>query len=94
MKKVFKFVLPHQARPVVKMQKGAQILSVQIQMEQICIWALVDPSAEMEDRSFSVIGTGHEIFDPHETGWDLKYLDSVQLQGGAFVFHVFELIPN
>ena len=47
------------------MHKGAKILCVQVQehfmKERPCIWALVDPQAEKEERHFKVYGTGHEI---------------------------------
>lgn len=45
----------------IEMPKGAEILSAQLQNDIICIWALVDPSAEKETRNFSLVGTGHHI---------------------------------
>jgi hypothetical protein len=79
--------------------KGAEILHIHTQkdflshsnIENICFWALVDPSEpESEVRTFEIRGTGHEI--QFEMGYDLKYVSTVHLEGGALVFHIFEVV--
>ena len=88
---IWKYVL----RPTcaLEMPKGAQILSVHAQIspvkEDICIWALLDPTQPKETREFSVFGTGH----PVPPGTNMKFLGTAFLNNGALVFHVFEVLP-
>jgi hypothetical protein len=73
---------------VVPMPKGAKILSVANQYGKMVAYALVDPQADREDRVLEVVGTGHE---PNFTEDDNpKFLGTVVLQGGEFMFHIFE----
>lgn len=87
-KVVYKYMLGQVS--AIKMPKGAQILTVKEQGDEIFLWALVDPLAESEQRNFVVFGTGHEIYDYAEDG--MKYLGTVHLDSGRLVFHVFELL--
>lgn len=59
-KTVFKYTL-RPASGVIQMPKGAQVLSVHVQNGDPHLWALVDPSAEVETREFQIVGTGHPI---------------------------------
>ena len=63
---------------------GARVLSVGMQGEQPCLWAMVEPSNTPEARSFAVVGTGHPL--PSGTA---TYLDTFQQP--PFVWHLFEL---
>ena len=83
MKTIWKFELPKQGN--VEMPKGAEILTVQTQNEKPCIWALVNPDAEKEERAFVIYGTGHYF-----QLIDYKYIGTFQLNEGRLVFHVFE----
>lgn len=49
------------------------------------MWALVDPEAPCEVRTFRILGTGYI-----ELGAPGQHLGSFQLNDGALVFHVFE----
>jgi len=82
---IWKFTLQATDIQTIKMPKGAKILCVQTQNEIPCLWAIVDPSASMEDRTFSIYGTGHNI-----DGYDRKYLGTFQLLKGNFIGHLFE----
>lgn len=73
-----------------KMPKGAEILTAQTQGELICIWALVDPLSEKEDRYFEVFGTGENI--PYDMGIERKHIGTVQFANGLLIWHVFERI--
>lgn len=73
---------------VVNMPVGAQVLTVQMQYGEPRLWALVDPNAPKADRRFQVVGTGHK-FNPKPSA---HYLGTFQMQSGAFVFHVFEVV--
>lgn len=85
---VFKYVL-EPGVSAITIPEGAEILTVQVQREQLVLWALVDPTAPTEIREFRVMGTGHEIGP--EIGPDRHtYVGTAQLMGGALVMHVFE----
>lgn len=90
-KTIWKFELETTDNQEIKMPVGAEILTVQVQGETLCLWALVDPSAEKETRHFEMIGTGHPI--NYNTGVSRVYIGSYQLLGGELVFHVFEPTP-
>jgi hypothetical protein len=68
------------------MPKGAQLLSVAMQGDVPCIWAIVDPAAPKEMRKFHLSGTGHELDEQYTKA---LYVGSFQMKGGALVFHLF-----
>ncbi len=71
------------------MPVGAEILDIQSQHDDMCIWAVVEPNKERETRGFFVVGTGHPL--PPDAG---DYLSSVQHRIGntILVWHIFEEI--
>lgn len=85
MAQVWKWLLEMTDENTIEMPEGASVLSVQVQHEHPCLWALVRPDAPRIQRRFRIVGTGHE-FDP--TG--LTYVGTFQLYGGELVFHLFE----
>lgn len=85
MKTIWKFEVPDKHSFTVDVPKGAVFLSVQTQHGEPMMWWLVDPTAAKEKRVFDVVGTGWD-FDP--TG--LTFLGTYQVDGGTFVFHLFE----
>lgn len=85
MKVIYKYPLVVAGEQQVEMPKGAQLLTVQVQREVFCVWAIVDTDAEKEQRTISIIGTGHPLADAAS----LDYLGSAQLSD-ALIFHVFE----
>lgn len=87
-KKIFKYELFTHGAEKVLMPEGAGILCVQNQRESPSIWAIVDTEAPLEERTFVTIATGH----PYPEGFNMNYIGTYQLSGGAFVYHVFELI--
>jgi hypothetical protein len=84
MKMIWKWTLTQAT--TIDMPQGAQVLDVQVQHGEPQLWALVDPNAPKVKREFNVYGTGHDL--PHNPG---TYVGTFQMQGGAFVFHVFEV---
>ncbi len=81
---IWKFELPVEDNIVVRMPDGAQIISVDVQREIPCLWAIVDPAAALVDRNFVLRGTGHEL------GIVGGHVGSFLLYSGAIVFHLFE----
>jgi hypothetical protein len=96
MKTIWKYsTLPDnefQEKFTLKMPKGAEILTVQIDQKDNTpsIWVMVETDAPMEERYFELYGTGHEIYV--DMGIERKYLGTYQYQRGAFVGHIFERI--
>lgn len=82
MKTIFKYPLL-EASQTVLMPKGAQVLCVQMQGGNPCIWALVDDRVAGGLRTFRFYGTGHNM--PPNPG---EYIGTVQ--GSGLVFHLFE----
>jgi hypothetical protein len=69
------------------MPEGARPLSVQVQDEKACLWAIVDETSSIVRQHFAVVGTGHDL-PANVAEW--VFLDTFQTRGG-FVFHVFEV---
>lgn len=86
---IYKYVL-HPDTPCQQIHKGGVILSAHEQFGDICIWVKVDTDQPLENRMFNVYGTGHFISDTDK----LVFIDTVVLQDGAFIFHVFEKLTN
>lgn len=91
---IWKFPLKVTDYQKISLPKGAEILSVQSQNQFPCIWAIVDSAvdAETEEREFEVFGTGHPYYNNVHFGQEHKFIGTFQLNGGAFVGHLFELV--
>jgi hypothetical protein len=87
-KSIWKFELrPAVTFQTVSMPPNSVVLTAQVQREKICVWALVDPNdVGRVDYPVWVHCTGHPVRDAAIQG---RYVASVQLAGGALVFHVF-----
>jgi hypothetical protein len=86
---IWKFPLKIDDRQIIKMPIYAEILTVQkVQNGTPCIWVLVDPEGETEERNFEIFGTGNPIYV--DMGVDRKYIGT--FQDSIFVWHLFERI--
>lgn len=88
MKTIWKYHIPISGLIPVEMPKGAKFLTVQVQNEAACVWALVSPSADNETRYLEVHGTGTPIHG--DMGIERKYIGTFQQP--PFVWHLFERI--
>ena len=70
-----------------EMPKDAKILSAQLQHNEFCVWALVDPEKEKEIRTIEIFGTGLPF---NVSDGKYKFIDTIQ--HGWFVGHIFEII--
>jgi hypothetical protein len=68
----------------IDLPKGGKILTVQVQVGLIALWALVDPSAPTDRITIEIFGTGHEVTDGTR-----EYLGTVQQVGCALIWHIF-----
>jgi hypothetical protein len=88
MKCIWKFVLdPPSLNVQVPMPLGSEIVAVREQHDLVCMWALVDPEADREIRTFAVFGTG-DILPPR----NLEFRGCAHLYGRKLVLHVFEVV--
>lgn len=88
MKKIFKYELETTDIQHFYLPIGAEILCLQTQDEIPCIWALVEPDAELKLRTFEIFGTGHDVPDSEKRR---RYIGTYQLRKGMLVFHCFEI---
>ena len=88
MEKIYKYPLELTGYQVLKLPMGAQILTVQTQNGKPFLWALVNTKKEETDFEIEILGTGDQITGTNER----KYISTFQLNGGEFVFHVFQYL--
>ena len=83
---IYKYKL-QPGRTVLDLPDGAKVLTVQMQGDDACLWALVEPHKPTGSRFFDVYGTGHPA--PADPG---DYVATFQQRNawGALVFHVFD----
>lgn len=84
-KTIWKFQIEPNDIIKVDMPIGAEVLTVQTQFEQPCIWAIVNPKAKTETRTFRMADTGHPVNENVK-----KYIGTFQLMSGQLIFHLFE----
>lgn len=86
--RIWKYVLQAETTQAVMIPWQSQILCVAAQGEDVCLWALVNPSLQVEPRVIEVYGTGHEMKSAplHKSR---RYIGTAHLSNGL-VFHVFE----
>ena len=92
METIWKFELESTQLQAIEMPLDAEILTVQVQDNIPCIWALVDPTKKTGKRVFDIFGTGCDITSGG--GIDREYIGTYQVNNGMFVFHVFEYIVS
>lgn len=82
---IYKYTMPQHENVVLDLPKGAQVLSVLNQREDLVLYAKVDPdTSEIEPQQFAVRGTGHRF-----TGEEGTFIGTVSFMGGSFILHVF-----
>jgi len=86
MKTIYKYPIKGVGAQAIPMPEGAKILTVQVQGDTPCLWALVEVDAPPRDRVILVYGTSH----PADEAEAERYIGTFQLSGGPLVFHVFE----
>ncbi len=82
---IYKYPLEITDIQSIKLPEGYEILSVQFQWDQLCLWALVNPSANPILTTIEIIGTGHLMSQAHR-----QFLGTAQQFGGQLVWHVFQ----
>jgi hypothetical protein len=87
---IWKFEAPFDDKFLLQIPKGSEILSVQQDQKTMipCIWVLVYPENEKEERFFELFKTGHPIHN--DIGINRKFVGTFQIESGSLVFHLFE----
>lgn len=63
--------------------KGFEVLDVQVQGHTITLWGKTDLKAPSQTFTIAIVGTGQHVLGIHD-----EYLATVQLDG--FVWHIFK----
>lgn len=85
MPKIYKYQFDISGIVTIEMPVGAQVLSFDTQNNTPTLWALVEPKADIEKRTFYIFGTGRDVPDNFD-GSD--HIGTVQIDG--MVWHLFE----
>lgn len=84
--RIYKYELNVTDCQALDLPTGAKILTVQMQRNICCLWALVDETAPyLEARHIRIYGTGHPVSELPGA-----YISTVMLNDGELVFHAFE----
>ena len=84
---IYKYPLLVLDTQVVELPVVHDILTVQVQNEEVCLWAMVDTSETSKEKVvIRMFGTGHPV--PDSPG--IEYISTIQLSGGSLVFHIFK----
>ncbi len=88
--KIYKYTLDIVDRQVVRMPRGANILSVGNQRGKVCLWALCNPDMPFSLRAIEIIGTGNSI--PENNTVNRVFVGTAIVE--PFVWHVFESVKK
>lgn len=87
MRKIFKYKLRPTDVQSLELPVGAQVLCVERQHADLCLWAKVDPNQRATEPLWVyIVGTGHEMC---EQANNARYLGTIQVAGGVSVYHIF-----
>jgi len=89
MKTIWKFTLEVTDYQEIDLPEGARVLCVQTQHDRPCLWAVVDPDAELIPRGIHIFGTGQPNIDTSALG----FVGTFIIHDGKFVGHVFQSAP-
>ena len=89
-KTIYKHIVEPITIQVCKLPADAEILSVQVQENRVCIWFLCDPTNPEENRFIEIVSTGEKI---HET-LNVKRIFIGTVQMHSYVFHIFERVQK
>ena len=85
MKIIGKYTLEIRDEQILTLPIGSKILSAKEQFNTMVLYAIIDTEEEIKEFYFiRIYGTGH----PFETPM-YNYLDTVKLQDGRIMYHVF-----
>lgn len=89
MQTIWKYPFQNTFIQTIDMPIGAEVLCIDRQHGNMCIWVKLIPHDKPVPRTFITYGTGHEMMPIKQ-----KYIGTFQVQGGTFIFHVFEALEK
>jgi len=81
-KTIYKYPLVVYDMQIIEIINDAEILSIQVQNGVPCLWALVDPKKEKEERTFEIFGTGNPMMCDDDIR--RKFIGTFQMYDGKF----------
>lgn len=87
MKTIWKYTLEITDRQSISMPIRADILSVAVQNDQICLWASVETTEEELRREIVIVGTGNQM--PEDR---MRFIGTVLTHQDALVWHIYEVL--
>jgi len=87
MQVIYKYELPFESGSIV-MPAGAKLLDVQRQDEKPRMWAIVDSTARLVNRTIRCLGTGLDATEAAVPPGE--YIGTVQFHWGRLVLHYFD----
>lgn len=85
MKTVWKYSI-NSTHDTLSIPEGGEVLCIQNQRSDLCLWVLVDPTKPPTKRAFQIVGTGcKEVPD------GAKYIGTIQRASGDLIWHCFEV---
>ncbi len=85
---IWKYILRIENTQSVQMPKHAVLLSVGMQADKLCLWALVHPGGKQEHREIYIAGTGHPAHA--RTMERYNFIGTAIDEGLGLVWHVFD----
>ena len=82
---IWKFPIKVVSSQIVPMPMGTKILTVQVQRDKPCLWAIVDTGVKQGPRLILTVATGEDM----GSGANWSYVGTYQLFDGEEVYHVF-----
>jgi hypothetical protein len=84
---IYKYPIKITDTQTVNLPLNAEILTVKMQGETLCLWAKVEEgNACTEERTIEVFGTGHAM----SMKYNRRYIGTAQQAGGSLIWHIFE----
>lgn len=88
-KTIWKYEISSIETTLLSVPASADLLDIQAQSNTVVAWFLVDPTEDKEVRKFEAFMTGRDVCGSHNER--LTFLKTIQLDGGSYVVHVFEV---
>ena len=88
-KQVWKFPLGVGHKHVIQMPEGAKFIHAHVAAATPTLWAIVDTEAPLQDHTFLMFETGHDLAELGEYRFN-EYVGTVHV--GWYVWHIFEVI--
>lgn len=89
MKTIWKYQLAVTDEQLIEMPVTPKLLSVAVQNNVPCLWAVVDPKKFLKKYKIYIFGTGEPFPDNDPGFFNLKFIGTFMLLDGSFVGHVF-----